>query len=536
MRSDRAPAGKAGQLTDLAIILDCSGSMSEKTTDGQTKMKVAKEVVTELVRKLPDGLNVTFLVYGHDAALKCQAVKVVRPLGRLDSQGKAELTRFIATLEPAGHTPIALALQTAGKELAKKSDASCGLVLITDGMETCHGNPAEEAARLARTLNLTFGANVIGFDVNDPKERRAVEEIARAGKGTYYNADSAAKLTAIVQRLGEEVVKKADPAPAPRGDRPVDFAGKDSKPGAFVNDAPVVGPGEYKGTLPLMGADYRQVAVRKGQELRVIGIVQKTPYQASNSVINETFSITVYDSNLTVVAREQANVVGNPSALNTFRATWTAPADGMAYVAISASDNHDGRGGPIALYGDLNPKPSPYTLTIKVAGEAAEGGAPQAVAPSGAKAGNGFAQAGEMTVPSLAGADLKLGEVVFYRLKVKKGEAVQASAAFAKPWYQAGNSNIKTTYTLTLYDDDQVQVAQKKVEVELNPPDARTLTISAPVQMSGSAYLSVSCENSGADVYPEGFKPKPGRVAVQVTGATTGTAADPFKGTKADGK
>ena len=43
-------------------------------------------------------------------------------------------------------------------------------------------------------------------------------------------------LTAIVQRLSEEVVSKADAAPAPRGDRPVDFSGNDTKPGSFVTD------------------------------------------------------------------------------------------------------------------------------------------------------------------------------------------------------------------------------------------------------------------------------------------------------------
>jgi hypothetical protein len=188
------------------------------------------------------------------------------------------------------------------------------------------------------------------------------------------------------------------------------------------------------------------------------------------------------------------------------------------------------------LYGNLNPKPSPYALTIKVDGEAAATGTPQPLARSESKAGNGFGEAGELADPSLTTTDLKLGEVVFYRLNVKKGDPLQASAAFAKPWYNAGNGNIKATYILTLYDDDHVQMAQKKVAVELNPPDAQTLSVNASATISGRVYISVSCENTGEAVYPEDFKPKPGHVAVQVNGAKADPAADPFKGAKGDDK
>lgn len=59
-----APAG--GDVTDLALILDCSGSMSQATTGGETKMAAAKRVLTDLVSRIPAGLNVTFVIYGHE--------------------------------------------------------------------------------------------------------------------------------------------------------------------------------------------------------------------------------------------------------------------------------------------------------------------------------------------------------------------------------------------------------------------------------------------------------------------------------------
>lgn len=199
-----APAGK---LTDLAIVLDCSGSMSARTGDGRTKMEVARAVVADLIAKLPAGLRVTFIIYGHDAELVCKAVKVVRGLAPLDEAGRQEMIDVVRGLKPAGHTPIALAARVAGAQLARQADAACGLILITDGMETCHEDPAAEMARLARTLNLSFGLHVVGFDVK-AEEREMVEQIAKAGKGTYHAAGNAAKLAEIVGTVQREIVEK----------------------------------------------------------------------------------------------------------------------------------------------------------------------------------------------------------------------------------------------------------------------------------------------------------------------------------------
>lgn len=61
-----APAAVAELITNFAIVLDCSGSMREATRDGATKMEAAKRVVADLIQKMPNGLNVTFVIYGHE--------------------------------------------------------------------------------------------------------------------------------------------------------------------------------------------------------------------------------------------------------------------------------------------------------------------------------------------------------------------------------------------------------------------------------------------------------------------------------------
>jgi Mg-chelatase subunit ChlD len=192
----------SSDVQDYALILDCSGSMADKTPDGVTKMEAAKKVVTDLIRHLPSRKRLTFLVYGHNVEDGCDAVKVVCARKELDDDLRQALARVIAPLKPLGHTPIAKALRTAGQELAG-AEGLCEVVLITDGMETCHGDPADEARKLTRSLKLLGGVNVIGFDV-EPREKEAVRHISEAGQGKYYDARTAEELRKRVEELEEQ--------------------------------------------------------------------------------------------------------------------------------------------------------------------------------------------------------------------------------------------------------------------------------------------------------------------------------------------
>ena len=266
-------------------------------------------------------------------------------------------------------------------------------------------------------------------------------------------------------------------------------------------------------------AKYYQVMLHKGQELRAIGIVQKTPYDGDNGISIQTFIVALYNKDLSQVAREKMDVEGSPTDPATVRATWTAESDELAYISIAASDNHDKHGEPNGVYKPKDPKPSPYTLRIKIEGEAVDTSEPAASLARVATAGGaGLNSATELKAPSVATSDLKIGETAFYKFPVKKGDPVQVSAAVQKPWYNAMMSGgIKATFTLTLYDDDQVQVGQKKIVVEKNPPDAQSLSVAWPATVSGNAYASVSAINSGGDIYPTDFQPSPGRFSLQVT-------------------
>lgn len=543
MQATAAPAtangGAASEITDLALIIDYSGSMNAKMKDGASKVVSAKKCMSDLINKLPNDLNVALIIYGTNKKRGCEDIDVAQPLGPID---KAMLKAKVAGYNATGMTPIAASLEVAGKELSK-SKGGPAIVLVTDGAESCHGDPAGVAAKLAAQFGVKFGINVIGFGI-EPKEKAELADIAAKGHGKLLTVENANELADALQKVVAVKVAPTpaptptatptptpapSPTPTPRDTKQYEAGGAAVKPGVFFGDAPVVKSGDYKGELAMKEAKFYQVMLHKGQELRAIGIVQKTPYEGHSLGSTQTFLVAIYNKDLAQVAVEKMAVEGSPKDPATFRATWTAEADGPAYIAIAASYNEDKQGQPYDPYQPKNPAPSPYTLKVKVEGETPESAEPaSSMARVETPGGAGFNAAAELKPPSITTSDLKMGETAFYKFPVKKGDPVTVSAALQKPWYEASinNGGIMATLTLTLYDDDQVQVAQKKVVVKKNPPDAQSLSVAWPATVSGNAYASVSAVNSGGDISTD-FQPAPGRFSVQVsTGDTEAPAAN----------
>jgi Mg-chelatase subunit ChlD len=221
MKRGAKEADTSEPISDLVTVLDVSGSMKENTSDGRAKIEVAKEVVGDLVQGIPAGLNVSVVIYGHTQG--CGAVKVLRPLKELKDTEKSGLISSIQELEPIGNTPIALALRRAGEQFSGRK-TYCGIVLVTDGLESCNGDPSAEAAKLAENPMLRFGVNVVGFGLNT-EESASTSGIAASGKGRFYDAKNSNELTEVIAEVTKRIGSGAKPAPfnptAPKGRRAV---------------------------------------------------------------------------------------------------------------------------------------------------------------------------------------------------------------------------------------------------------------------------------------------------------------------------
>lgn len=87
--------------------------------------------------------------------------------------------------------------------------------MVTDGLESCNRDPAAEAAKLPENPMLRFGVNVVGFGLK-PGERAATEEIAKQGKGKFYDAQDRDSLLAVIGEVAQKIEQNAQPTPLNR--------------------------------------------------------------------------------------------------------------------------------------------------------------------------------------------------------------------------------------------------------------------------------------------------------------------------------
>ncbi|TCP69235.1 VWA domain-containing protein [Baia soyae] len=174
------------------ILLDSSGSMVGKV-GGRTKMDLAKAAVNRFSSSLPKGVNVSLRVYGNkgssadkDKDVSCKSTEEVYPLTAYDSQ---KFGQSLNQFKPTGWTPIGLALTQAKKDLEEKgADTENIVYVVSDGIETCGGDPVQAAKELNQSGAKAI-VNIIGFDV-DNAGQQALKKVAEAGGGEYSTVQS----------------------------------------------------------------------------------------------------------------------------------------------------------------------------------------------------------------------------------------------------------------------------------------------------------------------------------------------------------
>jgi len=173
--------------TNTLLILDASGSMWGQL-EGKTKVEIAKQALNRIVGDLPDGARVGLMLYGHRSKSDCADVELVVPLGPLD---RPRLLAEIARINPKGMTPLTASIDRAVEAL-RSAEGETTIVLVSDGKETCEGDPCA-AARRAKEAGMLLVIDVIGFDVGD-EERAQLACIAEVTGGRYYPAKNASEL------------------------------------------------------------------------------------------------------------------------------------------------------------------------------------------------------------------------------------------------------------------------------------------------------------------------------------------------------
>ena len=93
----------AAEDNSALFILDGSGSMWGRLSDGQPKIASAKTVLGDLLRGVPDTVSVGLMAYGHRRKGDCADIEMVQAYSR-GGAGAADL--LARRITPRGKTPI----------------------------------------------------------------------------------------------------------------------------------------------------------------------------------------------------------------------------------------------------------------------------------------------------------------------------------------------------------------------------------------------------------------------------------------------
>lgn len=194
--------------SNLLFILDSSNSMWGQIS-GTAKIDTAKSVLNQALIDLPKDVSSGLMVYGHRRRGDCTDVELVAPIG----QSSDKIRERIAKLSPMGKTPIAASLKASVAAFAGKEEQNNSILLISDGIETCEGDPCAVAAELMK-YGINLQVNVVGFDVDD-ETRAQLQCIAERGNGEYFDARGANDFSEAVQKA-QEVAITTIPVPEPK--------------------------------------------------------------------------------------------------------------------------------------------------------------------------------------------------------------------------------------------------------------------------------------------------------------------------------
>ncbi len=218
----RGGVDKEAGPVNILILLDASFSMKEKLEGDMQKMDAAKMVLQQALARVPSDVNLGLRVFGQgytgDPFMDCKQSALLVPLGQGNRRSIIERVRQV---HPYGLTPLEFALRQAAENDLSGLSGPKTLILISDGADTCGGNPCEFIKQLPR-MGIKLKVDIVGLSLkrrpDDIMARHQLNCITETSGGKYYDANTAAQLiesiSASVNKAisGRVIMKPGTPA------------------------------------------------------------------------------------------------------------------------------------------------------------------------------------------------------------------------------------------------------------------------------------------------------------------------------------
>ena len=169
-------------LTRILFVFDASQSMYGQWQSDE-KIRIARDLLIHILDSLKTtpNLEMALRVYGHQKPYPpqdCNDTKLEVPFGQ-NNAGK--ISNVLKTLVPKGSTPIAYALEQTKNDFYACDNCRNIIVLITDGIEECDGDPCAVSQALQKN-GVAMKPFIIGIGRNFRSDFECV--------GTYYDASN----------------------------------------------------------------------------------------------------------------------------------------------------------------------------------------------------------------------------------------------------------------------------------------------------------------------------------------------------------
>ncbi len=191
----RVVAGAGATLPAVEVILDASGSMGKKLPDGTSRIDAARGVLRDFVSEVvPEGTPFALRAFGHIKPSSCET-RLEMPLAPLDPAAASDV---IAAIEPKllSQTPLADSIAAVAEDL-EGAPAGGTLLLLTDGEESCGGDPAAALVAL-RDAGVDVRLAIVSLGLEEDAARGRFGALAEAAGGSYVDVTGVDALRASV--------------------------------------------------------------------------------------------------------------------------------------------------------------------------------------------------------------------------------------------------------------------------------------------------------------------------------------------------
>jgi hypothetical protein len=188
------------------LVFDASGSMWNRVEGDLTRIEVARDVMGDYFASRDGTAPLSVIAYGHNRRGDCRDIEVVAPMGT----AAADMEGRLRALMPRGMTPLTDSLALAREQIPPTAE-SADIILVTDGLENCEGDPCALAGRLAGE-GIDIRAHVVGFGLTR-KEVEALSCITDQTGGMLFQTNSGRELAEALQQV--TAAAPSPPAPPP---------------------------------------------------------------------------------------------------------------------------------------------------------------------------------------------------------------------------------------------------------------------------------------------------------------------------------